>query len=67
MKRVGLLGTAFTMEQSFYRDRLTALTIDDVKTPALLALIWKTPHSPAVRELLVHSRTAFWPPTVPTG
>jgi DNA-binding transcriptional LysR family regulator len=45
-----------------YRDRLTALIIDDVKTPARLALIWKTTQSPAVRELLVHSRTAFAKP-----
>jgi DNA-binding transcriptional LysR family regulator len=45
-----------------YRDRLTALTIDDVETPALLALIWKSTHSPAVRELLMHSRQAFTEP-----
>jgi len=44
-----------------YRDRLTALTIDDIETPALLALIWKSTYSPAVRELLVHSRQAFAP------
>jgi len=42
-----------------HRGRLTARTIDDVETPALLALIWKSTHSPAVRELLVHSRQAF--------
>jgi DNA-binding transcriptional LysR family regulator len=42
-----------------YRDRLTALTIDDVETPALLALVWKDTHSPAVRELLVYGRQAF--------
>lgn len=42
-----------------YRDRLTARTIDDVETPALLALIWKGTRSPAVRELLRHSRRAF--------
>jgi hypothetical protein len=45
-----------------YRDRLTALTIDDVETPVLLALIWRSTHSPAVRELLVHSRPAFAKP-----
>ena len=48
-----------------HRDRLTARTIDDVETPALLALVWKrtpgTP-SPALRELLVHSRQAFTQP-----
>lgn len=42
-----------------YRDRLTARTIDDVETPALLALMWKDSRSPAVRELLRHSRRAF--------
>lgn len=42
-----------------YRDRLTARTIDDVETPAALALIWKSTHNPSVRELLVHSRHAF--------
>ncbi|MDG9707597.1 LysR family transcriptional regulator [Streptomyces sp. DH10] len=45
-----------------YRDRLTARTIDDVDTPALLALVWKSPHSPALRELLRHSRQAFTDP-----
>ncbi|ONI80307.1 LysR family transcriptional regulator [Saccharothrix sp. ALI-22-I] len=45
-----------------YRDRLTALTIDDVTTPALLALIWRSTHNPAVRELLAFSRRAFAKP-----
>ncbi len=45
-----------------YRDRLTALTIDDADAPALLALVWKdTPH-PALRELLTHGRQAFGRP-----
>ncbi|SEG93395.1 DNA-binding transcriptional regulator, LysR family [Thermomonospora echinospora] len=42
-----------------YRDRLTAVPIADVETPALLTLVWKSTHSPAVRELLVHSRRTF--------
>ncbi|MBJ6641841.1 LysR family transcriptional regulator [Streptomyces sp. DHE7-1] len=45
-----------------YRDRLTAHTIDDVDTPAVLALIWKSAHSPGIRELLAHSREAFIKP-----
>jgi DNA-binding transcriptional LysR family regulator len=45
-----------------YRDRLTALAIDDVEAPVGLALIWKGTPSPAVRELLVHSRQAFAKP-----
>lgn len=42
-----------------HRDRLTARVIDDVETPALLALVWKSTYGPAVRELLAHSRRAF--------
>jgi hypothetical protein len=38
---------------------LTALVIDDVDTPALLALISTTTKSPALRELLLHSHEAF--------
>jgi DNA-binding transcriptional LysR family regulator len=39
--------------------RLRALVIDDIETPAVLALIWTTTKSPALRELLRHSRQAF--------
>ncbi|MFJ8691996.1 LysR family transcriptional regulator [Streptomyces roseolilacinus] len=42
-----------------HRDRLTVRTLDDVETPALLALVWKNAHNPSVRELLAHSRRAF--------
>jgi DNA-binding transcriptional LysR family regulator len=42
-----------------YRDRLVALTITDVTTPALLALIWRNPRGPATRELVAHCRRAF--------
>ncbi|MGW0287252.1 LysR family transcriptional regulator [Streptomyces sp. NPDC003236] len=45
-----------------YRDRLTAHTIDDVDTPAVLALIWKSAHSPGIRELLAYCRQAFIKP-----
>ncbi|NUP14569.1 MAG: LysR family transcriptional regulator [Streptomyces sp.] len=60
------LGVAILSESmaASYRDRLTARTIDDVETPALLALIWKSAHNPSVRELLVHSRQAFGRPKV---
>ncbi|MGW0610560.1 LysR family transcriptional regulator [Streptomyces sp. NPDC002788] len=43
-------------------DRLVARTIDDVTAPALLALVWRSSHAPAVRELLAHSRRAFAEP-----
>jgi DNA-binding transcriptional LysR family regulator len=49
---------------------LDSLAIDDVKTPALLALVWKAPPSPALEELLRHSREAFGDPQrrqTPTG
>ena len=42
-----------------YRDRLTALPIDDVDMPALLALVWRTAPGPALRELVACSRRAF--------
>ncbi|MFF2014090.1 LysR family transcriptional regulator [Streptomyces sp. NPDC058195] len=42
-----------------YRDQLTARPLADVETPALLALVWKSAHSPAVRAMLAHSRHAF--------
>lgn len=45
-----------------YHDQLTALTIDDIQTPALLALIWKNTRSPALREFLTHSQRAFTKP-----
>ncbi|WP_030911085.1 LysR family transcriptional regulator [Streptomyces sp. NRRL F-5126] len=58
------LGVAVLSESmaARYSDRLTAHTIEDVTTPALLALIWKHTHSPAARALLAHSRRAFAAP-----
>ncbi|NEC65982.1 LysR family transcriptional regulator [Streptomyces sp. SID9727] len=55
------LGVAVLSESmaAAHRYRLTARTIDDVDTPALLALIWKNPRNLAVREFLAHSRRAF--------
>ncbi|MEU2503146.1 LysR substrate-binding domain-containing protein [Streptomyces sp. NPDC007863] len=42
-----------------YADRLTTLPLDDVDVPALLALVWKPAHHPAVRAFLTHARPAF--------
>ncbi|MEB8335945.1 LysR family transcriptional regulator [Streptomyces endophyticus] len=55
------LGVAVLSESmaASYRDRLTARTIEDVDTPALLALVWKRAHNPALRALLEHARRAF--------
>jgi DNA-binding transcriptional LysR family regulator len=55
------LGIAILSESmaATYGDRLKAVAIDDVATPAVLALIWAPTPSPALRELLRHSREAF--------
>ena len=55
------LGVAVLSESmaAAYRDRLTALTIEDVETPALLALLWRGGQSPAVREFVRHARRSF--------
>ncbi|MET8468266.1 LysR substrate-binding domain-containing protein [Streptomyces sp. NPDC006422] len=55
------LGVAVLSESmaAGHQDRLTARRIDDVDTPALLALVWKPGHNPALRELLTHAREAF--------
>jgi len=55
------LGTAILSRSMTDRHdgRLVAVAIDDIETPAVLALIWARTPSPALRELLVHSRDAF--------
>ncbi|MGW4403513.1 LysR substrate-binding domain-containing protein [Nonomuraea sp. NPDC004702] len=55
------LGVAILSESmaALHRDRLTALLIDDVRTPALLALVWREGGGPAVRALVPHARRAF--------
>ncbi|MFE5190574.1 LysR family transcriptional regulator [Streptomyces sp. NPDC056628] len=40
-------------------DVLTARTLADVETPALLALIWRPARSPAVRAFLAHAGRTF--------
>ncbi|MFF7789812.1 LysR substrate-binding domain-containing protein [Streptomyces sp. NPDC007991] len=58
------LGVALLSDSmaAHHGDRLTARPVDDVETPALLALVWKSPPSPALRKLLRHSREAFTEP-----
>ncbi|MEU4659299.1 LysR substrate-binding domain-containing protein [Streptomyces sp. NPDC023723] len=55
------LGVAVLSESmaAGHRDRLTARAVEDLATPALLALVWRSGPDPAVRELLVHGRRAF--------
>lgn len=55
------LGVAVLSESmaESYRDRLSARILDDVDIPALLCLVWRPAHGPAVRELLAYGRRAF--------
>ncbi|GAA3262821.1 LysR family transcriptional regulator [Nonomuraea helvata] len=53
---VGILSASMADRHA---DRLTARTIADVEAPALVALVWRAGHRPAVRELLAHARRAF--------
>jgi DNA-binding transcriptional LysR family regulator len=55
------LGIAILTESmaANHEGRLTALDIDDVETPAVLALIWARTPNRALRELVQHSRQAF--------
>jgi DNA-binding transcriptional LysR family regulator len=53
---IAILSESMTVK---HEGRLNTLAVDDIETPAGLALIWTTPQSPALRELLVHSHQAF--------
>jgi DNA-binding transcriptional LysR family regulator len=55
------LGVAILSETmaAGFSGQLTAVAIEDIVIPSLLALIWAPRESPALRELLVHSREAF--------
>jgi DNA-binding transcriptional LysR family regulator len=58
------LGVAILSESmaSNHNDQLRALAVDDIQTPAVLALIWTRTPNPALRELIQHSRNAFTNP-----
>ena len=47
---------------TFYIDRLTAVPITGVAVPSLLALVWRTAPSPALREFLAYASDAFGTP-----
>jgi DNA-binding transcriptional LysR family regulator len=57
------LGVAILTETmaAGFSGQLTAVVIEDIVTPALLALVWARAESPALHELLVQSRQAFAP------
>ena len=52
---------------TFYTDRLIAVPVTGVATPSLLALIWKTAPSPALREFVACARDAFGMPEARPG
>jgi DNA-binding transcriptional LysR family regulator len=56
---VGILSESMTRAG---RDRLTAIIIDDIRIPAVLAVIWSPVASPALRELVTRCRAAFGQP-----
>jgi DNA-binding transcriptional LysR family regulator len=57
------LGIAILSESmaAGFDGQLQALAIDDIQTPALLALVWPHAISPALQELLRHIQAAFTP------
>ena len=59
---IGILSESMTGP---YGASLKAVLIDDVDSHAVLALIWRTPTGPALRELLVYGRATFAPAAVP--
>src|ERR1700760_4183515 len=52
---------------TFYSDRLIAVPVTGVATPSLLALIWRTAPSPALREFVACARDAFGMPEARPG
>jgi DNA-binding transcriptional LysR family regulator len=56
---VGILSESMTATG---QDGMTALVIEDVRVPAVLAVIWTPPASPALRELITRCRAAFGRP-----
>jgi DNA-binding transcriptional LysR family regulator len=53
---VGVLATSMA---DSYRDRLAAIAITNISTPALLAVVWSERANPALRELVERVTTAF--------
>jgi DNA-binding transcriptional LysR family regulator len=55
------LGVAILSESMVdaHQGRLHALAIDDIDAPALLLLVWRAHHSPALNAFLTQARRAF--------
>jgi DNA-binding transcriptional LysR family regulator len=58
LRGLGLAVLSESMAKN-YEGRLKALSLEDVEAPAVLALVWTTVKSPALRELVVHAREAL--------
>ena len=56
---IGILSESMT---GTGRDRLTPMVIDDIRIPAVLAVIWSPVASPALRELIARCRATFGRP-----
>ena len=56
---IGILSESMTGTDG---DRLTAMVIDDIRIPAVLAVIWSPVAAPALRELITRCRAAFGQP-----
>ena len=56
---IGILSESMTGTDG---DRLAAMVIDDIRIPAVLAVIWSPVASPALRELITRCRAAFGQP-----
>lgn len=54
------MGSPVLLGEALHQGDLTALVIEDVEAPALLALVWKGLPSQAVREALCCCRRAFF-------
>src|ERR1700761_7759195 len=52
---------------TFYSDRLTAVPVTGVAAPSLLALVWSTSPSPALRQFVAYARDAFGMPEARPG
>ncbi|MGE5764076.1 MAG: LysR family transcriptional regulator, partial [Mycobacterium leprae] len=53
---VAILSASMTSDR---QDRLAAVPVDDLTTPAALALTWAPTDNPALQALLEHAYTAF--------
>jgi DNA-binding transcriptional LysR family regulator len=57
------LGVAILSESMVAEGPLTKVLLNDAGPPAILAVIWRRTSSPALRQLVHHTRAAFSPPS----